>query len=66
MFWYNEQFPHDQFEILYSTMPHINSVEKEQSTKDKTEPFLNLLLNNFQNAFYPERDLNGSKMKGTL
>ena len=53
--WYHKQFRRDRFEILDSTMVHINSVEKEESTKDKIEPFL--LLNKFQNAFYPERDI---------
>ena len=45
--WYHEQFLRDRFELFYFTMLHINSVEEEQSTKDKIEPFLNLLLNRF-------------------
>ena len=54
--WYHEQFPRDRFKLLYSAMLHINSVE-EQSTKDKIEPFLNLLLNRFQDAFYLKKDV---------
>ena len=41
--WYHEQFPRDQFDVLYSPMLCINSFEKKKSTKNKIKPFLNLL-----------------------
>ena len=55
--WYHEIFPRNRFEFLYSTMLHASSLGDEQSKKDKIEPFLNVLLKNFQNAFYPGKDL---------
>ena len=55
--WYHQKFRRYRFEILYSTMLHINSFKKEQWKKDKIEPFLNLFSNKFQSTFYLERDV---------
>ena len=56
--WYHEMFPRNHFEIIYSTMFHVNSAEDEEATKkQKIDPFLNLLLQKFQNAFYSGQDL---------
>ena len=44
--WYHEMFPRNHFEIIYSTMLHINFAEDEEAKKQKIDPFLNLLLQN--------------------
>ena len=38
-------------------MLHVNSIRDEKSKKDKIEPFLNKLLQNFQRAYYPDKNL---------
>ena len=43
--------------MLYSTTLNVSSVGDKQSKKDKIEPFLNMLLKNFQCAFYSNQDL---------
>ena len=60
--WYHELFPRDRFEMLYSTMLHAGSIGDEQSKKEKIEPFLNMLINKFRSAFYPEKDLSLDEM----
>ena len=60
--WYHEIFPRDQFKMIYSTMLHAGSIRDEQSKKDKIDPFLNMLIDKFQSAFYPERDLSLDEM----
>lgn len=60
--WYHEIFSRNRFESLYSTMLHVSSVGDERSKKDKIEVFLNMLLENFQGAFYPGGDLSIDEM----
>ena len=60
--WYHDIFSQNRFKILYSTMLHVTSVGDEQSKKGKIEPFLNMLLQNFQNALYPGKDLSLDEM----
>ena len=60
--WYHELFPRDRFETLYSTMLHVNSIGDEKSKRYKFEPFLNKLLQNFQRAYYPDKDLSLDEM----
>ena len=60
--WYHKIFSRNRFEALYSTMLHASSIGDEQSKKDKIEPFLNLLLENIQGAFYPGQDLSLDEM----
>ena len=60
--WNHELFPRDRFEMLYSTMLHVNSIGDEKSKKYKIEPFLNKLLQNFQRAYYPDKDLSLDEM----
>ena len=55
--WYHDIFSRNWFVILYSNMLHVASVGDEQSKKDKIERFLNMLLQNFRNAFYAGKGL---------
>ena len=55
--WYSEQFTRNWFEIIYSSMLHAVFVKDEIEKKDKIEPFLNIVLNKFQAAFYPGQNL---------
>ena len=59
--WYHDTFFRSRFKILYSTMLHVTSVGDEQ-LKGNIEPFLNMLLQNFQDAFYPGKDLSLDEM----
>ena len=43
-------------------MLHVNSIGDEKSKKDKIETFLDKLLQNFQRAYYPDKDLSLDEM----
>lgn len=53
--WYASMFTRDRFEAIYHTMLHAS--EAGAQGKDKIEPFLLQLIENFQGAFYPFQDL---------
>ena len=44
-------------------MLHTVSMEDEKAEKDKIEPFLNMLLVNFQGAFYPHLSIDEMVVK---
>lgn len=50
--WYGKTMPRERFEAIHHTMLHCGEVDEKKSI-NKIEPFLNLLVENFQNAFYP-------------
>ncbi|GFS12825.1 hypothetical protein ElyMa_003121000 [Elysia marginata] len=50
--WFHKILPWPRFEAIYHSMFHC-AQEAEATAKDKIEPYLNLLLQNFRSAFYP-------------
>ena len=60
--WYHEPFPREKFETFYSTMLDVNSIGDEKPKKDKIEPSLKKLLQNFQRAYYPDKHLSLDEM----
>lgn len=60
--WYHQIFSRDRFKLIHCSMLHAASEEEEQSKKDKIEPFLNLLVKKFQDAFYLEQSLSIDEM----
>ncbi|BFZ21097.1 hypothetical protein BsWGS_24136 [Bradybaena similaris] len=57
---YHTMFPRDRFEIIYHTMLHCSDSASEN--KDKIEPYMNLLIENFNQAFYPYENLSIDEM----
>ena len=43
-------------------MLHVNSEEDKEAKKEKIKPFLNLLLQQFQNDFYTGQDFSLDEM----
>ena len=60
--WYHELFSRNRFQMIFSTMLHAGSVGDERSKTSKIEPFMNSLLLNFQEAFYPDKNLSIDEM----
>ncbi|XP_033113704.1 uncharacterized protein LOC117114216 [Anneissia japonica] len=58
--WYHKMFSRDRFEVIYHTMLHASDIDA--LSKDKIEPFLNKLLEKFQEAFYPFQNLSLDEM----
>ncbi|XP_067948848.1 piggyBac transposable element-derived protein 4-like [Watersipora subatra] len=53
--WYGSMFSRDRFEAIYSTMLHASEVGSQG--KAKIEPFVNKLIESFQVAFYPYKEV---------
>ena len=51
--WYNQQMKRNRFESIYHTFLHAAGADSE--TKEKVEPFMNSIMLNCQEAFYPGR-----------
>ena len=49
--WYSSMFSREWFQTIYQTMLHVSPSNSEK--KEKTEPFLNNIISNFQKSFYP-------------
>lgn len=57
---FSSVMPRDRFEVIYHSMMHAGKVESQG--KSKIEPFLNMLITEFQGAFYPYQDLSIDEM----
>ena len=57
---FSSVMPRDRFEVIYHSMMHAGEVESKG--KYKIEPFLNMLITEFQGAFYPYQDLSIDEM----
>ena len=59
--WFSKVMTRDRFAAIHHTMLHV--YEKDQKkAKDKTEPFMNELIHQFQATFYPFEHVSLDKM----
>ena len=57
---YKEMFTRPRFELLYHIMLHVLAIDT--TSKDKIEPFINHLIEKFQQAFYPDTNVSVDEM----
>ena len=57
---YKAMFTRPRFELLYHTMLHVSAIDS--TSKDKIEPFINRLIEKFQQAFYPDKNVSVDEM----
>ncbi|GFO38162.1 PiggyBac transposable element-derived protein [Plakobranchus ocellatus] len=53
--WYSQMFDRNRFQAIFHTMLHCSEADSEG--KEKVEPFMNMLLERFQAAYYPKQHL---------
>jgi hypothetical protein len=53
--WFRQMFKRDRFQAIYHTMMHVG--EPVTKGKAKIEPFVNSLLERFQEVYYPVKNL---------
>ncbi|GFO02956.1 PiggyBac transposable element-derived protein 4 [Plakobranchus ocellatus] len=57
---HSQMFSQTRFEMIYSTMLHVGEPDSER--KAKIEPFVNLLIDKYNNAFTPYENLSLDEM----
>ena len=57
---YHDMFSRTRFEAIYHTMLHVSNVDS--LGKEKIEPFVNMVLERFQMAYYPYQNLSIDEM----
>ena len=58
--WYNQTMSRNRFEMLYHTFLH--AAGRDAEVREKVEPFINKVMNNSQDAFYPGKDMSIDEM----
>ena len=59
--WYHQMFQRPRFEAIYHMMLHCSD-DNNAVSKEKVEPFVEVLLKNYREAFYPFQDLSLDEM----
>ena len=58
--WYHQMFDRERFEVIYHTMLHVG--EPDATGKTKIEPFVNRLIDSYNNAFTPYQEFSMDEM----
>ena len=57
---FGQMFSRNRFQLIYNTMLHVS--EPDSEGQSKIEPFIKLLLESFQDAYYPFKDVSIDEM----
>ena len=58
--WYHQMFDRECFEVIYHTTLHVG--EPDATGKSKVEPFMNRLIDSYNNAFTPYQEVSIDEM----